>query len=103
MRPFFEKNGFGCGLLVSGMPAKERREALEAIREGRWQAVIGTHALIGGSVRFQHLGLCITDEQHRFGVAQRTALLEKGGDTSARARAAPAGHVRHARFRVRWR
>ena len=45
--------------------------------------MIGTHALIGGSVRFQHLGLCITDEQHRFGVAQRTALLEKGGDTSA--------------------
>ncbi len=83
MRPFFEKNGFGCGLLVSGMPARERREALAAIREGRWQAVIGTHALIGSGVHFQHLGLCITDEQHRFGVAQRTALLEKGGDAVA--------------------
>lgn len=82
MKPFFEKNGFGCGLLVSGMPAGERREALAAIQEGRWQAVIGTHALIGGGVHFQRLGLCITDEQHRFGVAQRTALLEKGGDVS---------------------
>ena len=82
LKPFFEKNGFGCGLLVSGMPAGERREALAAIQEGRWQAVIGTHALIGGGVHFQRLGLCITDEQHRFGVAQRTALLEKGGDIS---------------------
>ncbi len=80
MRAFFEAHGFGCGLLVGGMPAKERRAALAKIAAGEWKAVIGTHALISEGVRYQRLGLCITDEQHRFGVAQRTALLNKGAE-----------------------
>ncbi len=70
--------GVRCGLLLSGMKAAERKEALLNIQTGAWQAVIGTHALISESVTYQNLGLCITDEQHRFGVAQRTKLIQKG-------------------------
>jgi len=57
---------------------KRKTEVLEAIREGRAQMVVGTHALIQNSVMFQNLGLVITDEQHRFGVNQRAALSNKG-------------------------
>ncbi len=78
MKPFFERFGLSCGLLVGGLPAGERREALRGIESGEWRVMIGTHALIGKGVRYHQLGLCVTDEQHRFGVAQRTALLNKG-------------------------
>lgn len=70
--------GVRCGLLVGGMRAAQRRQALENIATGQWNAVIGTHALISKDVRYARLGLCVTDEQHRFGVEQRTALLCKG-------------------------
>jgi len=60
------------------MTAAERRRAREAIASGAWQVVIGTHALISEGVEFADLGLVITDEQHRFGVRQRTMLEEKG-------------------------
>ncbi|MBR4067596.1 MAG: ATP-dependent DNA helicase RecG [Clostridia bacterium] len=80
LKDFCHKSGIGCGLLLGGMPQRERRKALEAIESGLWQVVIGTHALIGEQVVFSDLGLCITDEQHRFGVAQRTALINKGID-----------------------
>ncbi len=75
-----EPLGIRCGLLLGGMAARERREALAAIASGAWQVVIGTHALIGEHVVYRDLALCVTDEQHRFGVAQRTQLLSKGGD-----------------------
>ena len=78
MKEFYAGKGFTCGLLTGGMPAAERRAALKAIADGEWQMVVGTHALIAKNVKFAGLRLCITDEQHRFGVAQRTALLEKG-------------------------
>ena len=71
--------GITCGLLTGKMTAAERRRAHEAIESGAWQVVIGTHALISEGVRFQRLGLVITDEQHRFGVRQRTMLEGKGG------------------------
>lgn len=80
MRAFFEAQGYSCGLLVGGMPAAQRREALENIASGAWRVVVGTHALISRDVVYHRLGLCVTDEQHRFGVAQRTALIHKGGD-----------------------
>lgn len=73
-----EPLGISCGLLTGGLPAPQRREALRAIQSGEWQCVIGTHALIQKAVKYEHLGLCITDEQHRFGVGQRTALIQKG-------------------------
>lgn len=72
--------GITCGILLGGMKAAERREALEAIREGTWQVVIGTHALISEGVEYRNLGLVVTDEQHRFGVRQRTALARKGSN-----------------------
>ena len=60
------------------MTAAERRRAREAVETGAWQVVIGTHALISGDVAFANLRLVITDEQHRFGVRQRTLLEGKG-------------------------
>ena len=78
MKAYFEERGYPCGLLVGGMPARERREALRNLETGAWRVVIGTHALISKGVAYQELGLCVTDEQHRFGVAQRTALINKG-------------------------
>ncbi|HPF86932.1 MAG TPA: ATP-dependent DNA helicase RecG [Candidatus Limiplasma sp.] len=74
--------GIRCGLLLSGMPAPQRRDALAAIQSGHWQVVIGTHALISEGVQYHNLGLCITDEQHRFGVGQRTRLIRKGSGTA---------------------
>ena len=79
-KQMLEPMGVPCGLFVGGMGATERRAALDAIRRGEWRAVIGTHALIGEGVTYQRLGLCVTDEQHRFGVRQRTQLLHKAGD-----------------------
>ena len=79
-RQMLEPMGVSCGLFVGGMGARERREAVSAIRRGEWRAVIGTHALIGEGIQYQRLGLCVTDEQHRFGVKQRTRLLQKAGD-----------------------
>lgn len=77
-KKMLEPLGITCGLLLSGMKAKERREALENIRTGTWQVVIGTHALLSEGVEYADLGLVITDEQHRFGVHQRKMLSNKG-------------------------
>ena len=65
-------------LLTGSLTAKEKNAAHTAIREGQAKMVVGTHALIQESVEFNNLALVITDEQHRFGVNQRAAFLEKG-------------------------
>jgi ATP-dependent DNA helicase RecG len=65
-------------LLTGATPAPRRREALERLATGELEIVVGTHALIEPSVRFARLGVCVVDEQHRFGVAQRRALDSKG-------------------------
>lgn len=70
--------GITCGLLTGKLTAAQKRLAKEAIESGEWQVVIGTHALISEGVNFKCLGLVITDEQHRFGVRQRTNLALKG-------------------------
>lgn len=70
--------GISCGLITGRMTAAEKRRAREAIASGEWQVVIGTHALISEGVAFDRLRLVITDEQHRFGVRQRTRLEGKG-------------------------
>lgn len=70
--------GITCGLLMGNMTQAERRRAREAIVSGEWQVVIGTHALVSAEVAFSNLRLVITDEQHRFGVRQRTLLEGKG-------------------------
>ena len=75
-----EKLGVRCAVLTGATKAAERREIAEKIASGNLDAVIGTHALLSGDVRFLNLGLMICDEQHRFGVRQRAALALKGGE-----------------------
>lgn len=70
--------GVRCCLLDGSQSAKQRAATVESIRAGEYTVVIGTHALLQEDVRFQKLGLVVTDEQHRFGVGQRAALAEKG-------------------------
>ena len=70
--------GLRTALLSGAMPAREKREALEAIREGAVHLVVGTHAVLQEGVEFSRLGLGIIDEQHRFGVRQRGVLRKKG-------------------------
>jgi len=65
-------------LLTASRPAAERREVLAGLASGETGLVVGTHALLQESVRFRRLALAVVDEQHRFGVGQRQALLEKG-------------------------
>ena len=69
-------------LLTGSTRAKERRDALDAIRHGGAQLVVGTHALIQQSVEFHRLGLAVVDEQHRFGVMQRAALRGERGEAA---------------------
>ena len=73
-----DKYGIKCELLVGGMTAKQKREALEKIESGEADIVIGTHALLEENVTFHKLGFVVTDEQHRFGVKQRSAIIAKG-------------------------
>lgn len=77
-KQFFEPLGFETVLLTGSLGAKERRESLAKIQNGQAKMIIGTHALIQEKVNYAHLGLAITDEQHRFGVNQRLNLTEKG-------------------------
>jgi len=68
----------GIAWLSGGLPAKTKRRALDAIENGAAHFAIGTHALFQDEVTLPRLGLAIVDEQHRFGVAQRLALRQKG-------------------------
>ena len=65
-------------LLTGSLKAAERRDRLDLIQTGQVDLIVGTHALIQEGVHFHDLGLVIIDEQHRFGVAQRRILREKG-------------------------
>ena len=73
-----EPLGISCALLTGKLPAAARRRAREMAATGEAQVVIGTHALIAQGVTYKNLGLAVTDEQHRFGVRQRTALAGRG-------------------------
>ena len=76
--------GVRVGLLTGSLGAAGKRKVYAALASGELDLVVGTHALLSGGVAFARLGLVITDEQHRFGVAQRAALSAKaespGGD-----------------------
>jgi ATP-dependent DNA helicase RecG len=74
----FAPLGFRAEILTGSITAKQRRETLAKIADGSAAIIIGTHALIQKSVTYHNLGLCITDEQHRFGVNQRLSLTMKG-------------------------
>jgi ATP-dependent DNA helicase RecG len=69
--------GVNCQLLTGSTTTKQRLPLHEQLRNGEIDILIGTHALIEKDVQFANLGLCIIDEQHRFGVAQRAKLWEK--------------------------
>ena len=73
-----EPLGIRCALLTSEIRGKEREEILAGLEKGQIHILFGTHALISRTVHFQDLQLTITDEQHRFGVLQRSALEKKG-------------------------
>lgn len=79
---YFEKMmaplGVTCALLTSSVGASQKREIKSKLKSGEIQLVIGTHAVLQKDVSFANLGLVITDEQHRFGVMQRTELAQKG-------------------------
>jgi ATP-dependent DNA helicase RecG len=77
-KKIFERSGYRVELLISGLKTAEKKAALERIRSGAAQLVVGTHALLEPQVEFERLGLVIVDEQHRFGVLQRKELMEKG-------------------------
>ena len=65
-------------LLIGGLSRAARQDALEQVRDGAADVVVGTHALIEDARRVSRLGLVVVDEQHRFGVSQRAALRYKG-------------------------
>jgi len=70
--------GIKCELLISGTAKKQKEEILRNLKEGKIDIIIGTHSLLQENVEFNKLGLVITDEQHRFGVIQRSILNNKG-------------------------
>ncbi|MDE5855045.1 MAG: ATP-dependent DNA helicase RecG [Ruminococcus sp.] len=75
---FLEPLGIKTELLTSSATAKRRRRIISELTDGKINILVGTHAIIQNDVEYKSLALVITDEQHRFGVSQRTALAEKG-------------------------
>jgi len=78
LRRLLDPLGIRPELLLGRMSAAEKKAARERIAGGGARLIVGTHALIQEAVTFQRLGLAVIDEQHRFGVEQRAALVEKG-------------------------
>ncbi|MBE9516013.1 MAG: ATP-dependent DNA helicase RecG [Proteobacteria bacterium] len=76
---WFQPLGINTCLLTGKLGAAARRQALEQIASGDASIIVGTHALFQDEVSYKNLGMVIVDEQHRFGVDQRLALLNKGG------------------------
>jgi ATP-dependent DNA helicase RecG len=78
LRNWMDPLGVRTVLLTSTVKGEERADLYERVQTGAAQVVIGTHALIQGSVAFRRLGLAVIDEQHKFGVVQRALLRKKG-------------------------
>ena len=76
---FLQPLGLRIELLTGSMPAKEKRRVADALQLGQLDLIVGTHALLSGNLYFPKLALTVTDEQHRFGVRQRSRLSEAGG------------------------
>ncbi len=69
---------YNVGLITGSMTAKEKKEIKSAVKQGFINILVGTHAVLQDDVEFKKLSLCVCDEQQRFGVAQRSSLLNKG-------------------------
>ena len=78
IKPMCDKIGLVCDVLTGRDKGVARREKLISLKSGRTKIAIGTHALFSDDVEYRDLGLVIIDEQHRFGVDQRTAMRAKG-------------------------
>ncbi len=78
IRTMLQEMNISVALLTGSTKKKEREEIHEGLRDGSLQILIGTHALLEDVVTFRNIGLVIIDEQHRFGVAQRAKLWQKG-------------------------
>jgi ATP-dependent DNA helicase RecG len=81
LKELAEKIDLEIGLLTGSTTTKQRRILHEKLQNGEIKLLVGTHALIENVVQFQNLGLVIIDEQHRFGVAQRAKLQDKGKES----------------------
>ncbi len=79
---YLAPTGVRCELLIGSTTKAERRPIHEGLQDGSVGIIIGTHALIEDDVKFKNLGLAIIDEQHRFGVDQRSKLWSKGATAS---------------------
>ena len=80
LMPMCEKMGLVCDILTGRDKGAKRHEKLVSLKSGRTKIAIGTYALFSDDVEYKDLGLVIIDEQHRFGVAQRTAMRTKGNN-----------------------
>ena len=77
-RLFAHEPTIRIGLLTGSLTKKQKDTVLQSAADGSCQLLVGTHALLSETVQFANLGLVITDEQHRFGVRQRSSLADKG-------------------------
>ena len=80
IKPMCDKLGLVCDVLTGRDKGVARREKLISLKSGRTKIAIGTHALFSEDVIYKDLGLVVIDEQHRFGVVQRTAMRSKGNN-----------------------
>ncbi|MBD3918159.1 ATP-dependent DNA helicase RecG [Paenibacillus sp. PR3] len=78
LQRLFEGSGIEVALLTGSLTARRRRDVIAGLQMGLIHIAVGTHALIQDDVMFRSLGLVVTDEQHRFGVNQRSVLRRKG-------------------------
>jgi len=78
IKELFQSTDVRVELLTGSIKGKKRDEVIDDIKSGKINYVIGTHALFQDNIKFKNLGLCIIDEQHRFGVKQRLDLMSKG-------------------------
>ena len=78
IRELFQSNDVTVEILTGSIKGRKRNEIIDDIESGKINYVIGTHALFQDNINFKKLGLCIIDEQHRFGVKQRLDLTSKG-------------------------
>jgi len=82
LKQFADLLGVNIGKLTGSTKKKDREIIHEQLLDGSMQIIVGTHALIEDIVQFKNLGLCVIDEQHRFGVAQRSKLWAKNKSTN---------------------